>query len=146
MRLSAAQLLLRPVRVHGIDLGRAVDLILAPTNGRRALGFEVLCGDEEHRFLPLAAATVRADEIEVASTLTLLDDAELAYYRERASTLASLRGLQVSQAGRPLGALKDLVIGADGGIVAVVVLTDEGEVELPYDADVELPPPRRQNR
>ena len=143
MRLSAAQLLLRPVRVHGIDLGRAVDLILAPTNGRRALGFEVLCGDEERRFLPLAAATLQADEIEVASTLTLLDDAELAYYREHTSTLASLRGVRVSRAGRPVGALKDLVIGADGGIEAVVVVTDEGEVELPYDADVELPPPRR---
>ena len=143
MRLSTAELLSRPVRVHGIDLGRAVDLILTPTNGRRALGFEVLCGDEERRFLPLAAATLQADEIAISSTLTLLDDAELAYYRERASTLASLRGVLVSRAGRPLGALKDLVIGADGGIDAVVVVTDEGEVELPYDADVELPPPRR---
>jgi hypothetical protein len=145
MRLSAAALLLRPVRVHGIDLGRPVDLIFAPANGRRAVGFEILCGDEEHRFLPLAAATVEPDEITVASTLTLLDDAELAYYRERASTLESLRGVQVARAGRPLGTLKDLVIGADGGIVAVVVVTDEGEVELPYDADVELPPPRRPN-
>lgn len=144
MGVSAADLLLRPVRVRGIQLGRPVDLILAPTDGRRALGFDVLCGDEEHRFLPLAAATVHATEIAITSTLTLLDDTELAYYRERGGTLASLRGAQVESGGAPVGALKDLRLGADGSIDAVVVDTGEGVVELPYETDVALPPPRLQ--
>ena len=146
MRLSAAELLLRPVRAHGIELGHPVDLILAPSNGRRAVGFEVLCRDEEHRFLPLAATILDGRDIAVASTLTLLDDAELEYYRERAGTLGSLRGSEVARAGRAVGTLKDVLIGADGGIEAVVLVTDEGEVEMPYDADVELPPPSRERR
>ena len=77
--VSAAQLLRLPVRVHGIELGRPVDIVLDREH-TRALGFEVLCGDEERRFLPLAVATVRETELELRSSLGLLDEA-----RERCS-------------------------------------------------------------
>ena len=62
------------------ELGRAVDLIL-DESARRVLGFDVLCGDGEHRFLPLAAAEAAPGQIAVRSALTLLDPDELAFYR-----------------------------------------------------------------
>ena len=63
--VSAESLLRLPVRVRGIELGRPVDLVL-DRERTRVLGFEVLCGDEERRFLPLAVATIRESELEVA--------------------------------------------------------------------------------
>ena len=143
MGVSADELLLRPVKVRGIELGTPVDLILAPTNGRRALGFDVLCGDHEHRFLPLAAARLDAGEIQIESTLMLLDGAELEYYRERGSTLASLRGARVSRGGLPAGRLRDILVGRDGAIDALVLESDAGEIVVPYDTGVDLPPSRR---
>ena len=89
--LSADSLLRLPVRVRGIQLGRPVDLIL-DAQGERAIGLDVLCGDDTHRFLPLAAAEVRDDHLAVASALTLLAGAELDFYRGRGSTLRQLRG------------------------------------------------------
>ena len=98
MRGRPAEELLRlPVRLHGIQLGRPVDLILDLV-GERALGLDVLCGDDVHRFLPLAAATVGDDEITVRSALTLLEEAELAFYRSRASELSALRGAELVHA------------------------------------------------
>src|SRR2546430_1272733 len=75
--LSADALLHLPVRLNGIDVGRPVDVIMAPDLDR-ALGLDVLCGDAAHRFLPLSAATVASDEIKLNSALTLVDDAD--YY------------------------------------------------------------------
>ena len=103
--LHGQDLLRRPVRLRGIQLGRAVDLILDAA-GRRALGFDVLCGDGEHRFLPLSAAEPHPDQITVRSALSLLDTAELAFYRERGTTLAALR----------LEELDDVVLGAGGEV------------------------------
>lgn len=143
MRLSTDELLRRPVRVKDIRLGQPVDVILARADGRRALGLDVLCGDLERRFLPLAAAEVAGEQIAVSSALTLLDDAELAYYQERGSTLRSLRGAVVRRRRRPVGLLKDLVLAADGSIDAVVVETSRGRAELEYGPDVELPSPLR---
>jgi hypothetical protein len=88
--LTADDLLRLPVKVRGIQLGWPVDVIL-DAQGRRAFGLDVLCGDDSHRFLPLAAAQVRDDEIRVGSALTLLTDAELEFYRTRGSTLRELR-------------------------------------------------------
>ncbi len=83
----AAEALLRlPVKVRGIRLGWPVDAIL-DADGGRALGLDVLCGDDVHRFLPLAAAELRDDAIVVESALTLLTDAERRYYRSRGSAL-----------------------------------------------------------
>ncbi len=122
----AEELLHLPVRLHGIQLGRPVDLIV-DLEAERALGLDVLCGDEVHRFLPLAAARVGDDEITVTSALMLLEEAELGFYRSRASTLSSLRGGPLEQGGRAIGRLRDLVLG-EGGTLAGVLVEEDGEV------------------
>jgi hypothetical protein len=137
--LSAAHLLRLPVRVHGIELGRPVDLVLDRAH-TRVLGFEVLCGDEERRFLPLAVVTVRETQLELRSSLGLLDDAVLAFYTKRGSTFAALRGCGVVRARAMLGELADLKLAADGTIASVVVATPNGPKELDYGADVALVP------
>jgi hypothetical protein len=135
--VSAERLLRLPVRVHGIELGRPVDLVLDREH-TRALGFEVLCGDEERRFLPLAVATVRESELEIRSSLGLLDEAELAFYTKRGSTLRTLRGCGVVRSRALLGELADLIVAADGTITSLVVATPDGRKELDYGADVAL--------
>jgi hypothetical protein len=135
--LSAAHLLRLPVRVRGIELGRPVDLVLDRQH-TRALGFEVLCGDEERRFLPLAVATVRDTELALRSPFGLLDEAELAFYTTRGSTFASLKGRSVARSRSMLGELVDLTLAANGTIAAVVVATPDGREELAYGPDVAL--------
>jgi hypothetical protein len=125
-RFSAEVLLRLPVRWNGIELGRPVDVVL-DREGRRVLGFDVRCGDERHRFLPLGAATMRESEIAVASALHLSGEEELAFYRRRGRTLASGRGLAVHRAGRLLGELADVVVSTDGTIVELVVREWRGE-------------------
>lgn len=135
--VSAESLLRLPVRVRGIELGRPVDLVLDREH-TRALGFEVLCGDEERRFLPLAVATIRESELEVRSSLALLEAAELAFYTKRGTTFAALRGSGVLRKRRMAGELVDVTLAADGSIASVVVATPEGREELDNDADVAL--------
>ena len=135
--VSAERLLRLPVRVRGIELGRPVDLVLDREH-TRVLGFEVLCGDEERRFLPLAVATIRESELEVRSSLTLLEAAELSFYTKRGTTFAALRGSSVVRAGRLAGELVDLTLAADGTIASVVVATPEGREELENGVDVVL--------
>jgi hypothetical protein len=89
----AERMLHLPVRIGDIELGRAVDLIVDPADGR-TLGFEVLCRDGSHRYLPLAAAIGHPDWIEIASPLHLLDLDERSFYRRQAATRRSLRGPQ----------------------------------------------------
>lgn len=134
--VSAVRLLRLPVRVRGIELGRPVDLVLDREH-TRALGLEVLCGDEERRFLPLAVATVRERELEIRSSLGLLDEAELAFYTKRGSTFAALRGCGVTRGQTLLGELADLTLAPDGTIAAVVVTTPDGSEEVDY-VDVAL--------
>src|SRR5437762_4110568 len=104
--LTAETLLHLPVRVRGLHVGWPVDLIL-DAEGRRAIGLDVLCAEETHCFLALAAAEVREHEISVGSALTLLTDVELEFYRSQGSTLRG-RGLQ------------DAVLGEDWRIEALV--------------------------
>ena len=118
--LRADAVLGLPVRTHGIRLGYAVDL-LVDLDASRALGLDVLCGDGGHRFLPLAAARVREDEIEIGSALILLDEAELAFYRSRAAALSALRGVELERGGEPVGRLLDVVVGERGELDAVLV-------------------------
>jgi hypothetical protein len=136
---AAEELLRLPVRVHGIELGRPVDLILDLGPPLRVLGFDVLCGDEDHRFLPLGAATIAEDEIAVGSTLTLLERGEVRYYREHGGTLRTARGADVERGGEHLGELRDLVIRPDGSIEAVVTDGRERRVELGRDVQVRFP-------
>jgi hypothetical protein len=81
---SATELLQLPVQLHGIRLGRPVDLLLDPEEWR-AVGFVVLCGDETSRFLVFAAADVGDEAIELSSALVLLEDVE--FYRNGLSDL-----------------------------------------------------------
>jgi uncharacterized protein YrrD len=118
--IAAEQLLRLPIRLRGIDVGHAVDVILDP-EGRRALGLDVLCKDEAHRFLPLTAAHVGEDEITVASALTMLAADELAFYRKRASTVRLLRGAHVQLKGKDVGRLEDVMVSSDGTIAALIV-------------------------
>lgn len=87
--ISVSDLLALPVRTHGIHLGQPIDVLLDAA-GERVVGLELKCGDGAHRFLPFAVADVRDAEIAVASALTLLDERDLDYYRERTRPLADL--------------------------------------------------------
>jgi sporulation protein YlmC with PRC-barrel domain len=133
--MSSGDLLALPVRMHGIELGRAAELVV-DLEVRRVVGIEVRCGDETHRFLPLPAAHVHGGEIAVASPLTLLD--ELAFYRARGHGLGALRGARVANAGGELGTLRDLVFDDDGTIRELVVATSVGERRIASGADVRV--------
>jgi hypothetical protein len=131
--LRADRLLALPVRLHGIPLGRPADLLL-DLRERKAVGLDVLCGDQVHRFLPLQTAVVSDDEIAIRSPFLLLEEDELAFYQARTAPLAALRGMVVRRAGRELGTLEDVVVASDGSLDAAVV----NERELPFDAQVEI--------
>ena len=119
--LSAADLLGAPIRLHGILLGRPVDIVLDP-GYRRALGFVVESGDDAPRFLPFAASQPAEGEIAVASALMLLDD--VAFYRTRGASFRALLGTQVEHASVPAGALVDMHIGPAGELEALEVELD----------------------
>jgi hypothetical protein len=139
MGATVGDLLRARVRLHGIELGRPVDVIL-DRERRRALGLEVRCGDGERRFLPLAVARFSGDTVAISSSLLLLDASELRFYTERGATLTSLRNAPVHHAGRLVGSLDDLVVKADGEIEALLVRTKDGPLQLPYDDRVALAP------
>jgi hypothetical protein len=132
--LTGDELLRRPVRVRGIQLGRPVDVLLHPTEPQ-ALGLDVLCGDDQHRFLPLSAARVGADHVEAASPLVLLDLKEGSFYRDEARSLNELRGTPV--AGR--SSLQDIVLGPDWAIAELVLDGRDGRRRVELDGLV-LPP------
>jgi len=114
---SAIELLQLPVQLHGIRLGRPVDVLL-DADEWRALGFVVLCGDESLRFLVFAAADVEADAIRVQSALMLLEDVE--FYRARSRSLRELL--------KP-GEVRDLLLARDGSVDALL-LPDGSSVEV----------------
>jgi hypothetical protein len=131
--LTGAKLLALPVRLHGIQLGRPVDLLLDRAT-LRTVGLDVLCGDEVHRFLPLPTAAVSDDEIAILSPLVLLEQDELHFYRSKTFALSTLRGRPVERKGRDLGALGDVVVDAAGELVAVMVagkrIASDGELRF----------------
>jgi hypothetical protein len=120
---SAAALLQVPVRLRGIRLAQPVDL-LVDTTSWRALGFVVLCGDDETRFLPYAAARPGADEIAIGSALTLLEDVE--FYRRRSESLRGLIGAPLRRGSVPLGTLRDVQLGAEGVATSLSVDRPDG--------------------
>jgi hypothetical protein len=135
--LTATQLVALPIRLNGIQLGRPVE-IAVDVERMRAVGLEVLCGDGATRFLPFAATLVRSDEISIASALVLLDESQVDFYRERARTARSLIGVPLRLGARRLGEVSDLVIAADGSIVALDLDGPEGSTRLEVDATVAL--------
>jgi hypothetical protein len=126
--LSAAESLLFPVQLRGIQLGRPIDLLLDLEHWN-VLGFVVLCGDESPRFLPLAASQVQDGEIAVGSALMLLQDVD--FYEERGVSFRSLLGTELAG-----GVLRDAWF-TTGGAVA------ELEVEI-GGARTRVPVPTRQ--
>jgi hypothetical protein len=130
-------LLRLPVCLRGIELGRPIDVVL-DLEGRRAIGLEVLCGDGATRYLPLAAARVREDEIAVGSSLLLLDESHLGFYRRRARTLGSLRGTTVERGMRALGPLTDVLLGPRGQLLGVVVDVRGKRRRVPFDEAVSI--------
>ena len=106
------ELLGLPVRLHGIQLGRPVDLLLDP-HAQRAVGLDLLCGDEVHRFLPLPTAAVGREEIRILSPFVLLEQHELDFYRARTLALGRLRGRAVERHGRKIGLLQDVVVAGE---------------------------------
>jgi hypothetical protein len=135
--LSAEELLRFPVRLDGIDIGRAVDLIVDPQQ-QRALGLDVLCGDDVHRFLPLAAAEVGPDEIRVSTPFALMDGVGLEFYREWTSSLRALKGTHVERRGRDLGTIRDAVVSPSGEITAFVVASGDDEVTVPAEPELRI--------
>jgi hypothetical protein len=139
---SANGLLTLAVRHRGLVLGRTVDLLL-DRDDLRLVGFHVLCGDDEHRFLPLAAARIGDDGIEIASSLVLLEEAQLDFYASRTFSLDAIRGRPVRRRDRDVGVLRDLRLNADHTPAAVVVEADGREDVLPFDDAVRFDPRRR---
>ena len=81
---SPTELLQLPVELNGIKLGQPVDVLLEQDSDR-PLGLVVLCRDDVERFLVLATAEVKEEEIAVESALLLLDDVD--FYRQRSRSL-----------------------------------------------------------
>jgi uncharacterized protein YrrD len=123
LRASAVES--RSVCYADIRLGVVVDVLFDDAL-RRVLGFDVLCGDRAHRYLPLAACEILADSIAVPSALVLMQQ-ELDFYRQRARALTAVRGFPARRRGRALGTVVDIVFAPDGELVELIVETEEGQ-------------------
>jgi hypothetical protein len=137
MTMTGDELLRRPVRVHGIHVGRPVDLLLHPIEPQ-ALGLDVLCGDDRHRFLPFSAAEVTERHVEAASPLVLLDLRDGSFYRREARSLNALRGTPL----RDRSSLQDVVLAPDWAISGLVL---DGDERVPLDG-IALPPRTERRR
>ena len=135
---TGGELLALPVRLHGIQVGRPVDLLL-DRDAHRIVGLDVLCGDEVHRFLPLPTAAVGREQIRILSPLVLLEQRELDFYRAQTLALSRLRGGTVELNGRLLGPLRDIVVSGDGRVIAAIV----DEQRIPFDHGLRFAPKRR---
>jgi hypothetical protein len=132
--LRGDELLRLPVRLRGIQLGRAVDVLLHPTDPQ-ALGVDVLCGDETHRFLPFSATSLGEEAFEVASPFVLLDLPPDSFYRLEARSLSELRGTSIGEAG---SSLQDVVLGPEWSVEELVLEGAGGPRRVPLDG-FELP-------
>ena len=112
------RLLHLPVRLHGIQLGQPIDVLLDVASWQM-LGFVVRCGDEAMRFLPFAACNPSEEDIAVQSSLMLLED--VAFYEKRGVSFRSLLNGTVGIHG----SLVDAWV-AQGGAVAELEVGREG--------------------
>ena len=139
---SGRELLALPVRLHGIQLGQPVDLLL-DREALHVVGLDVVCGDDAHRFLPLPVAVVSDAQVAIRSPLVLLEEDELDFYRARTFTLSSLRKRPVSVGGIVAGKLADVVLGPAGELLAVIV-EDGGRMRrIPFGESVRFAPANR---
>lgn len=137
------ELLALPVRLHGIQLGRPVELLL-DRDTMRVIGLDVRCGDDVHRFLPLPTALLSGSELSIRSPLVLLEGEQLDFYRSRTLALGTLRGRSVETKGRgSVGTLVDVVLAPDGALVALIVEQNGSKRRVPYDGTLVLPSKRR---
>jgi len=120
------ELLRLSVRLRGIQLGRAVDVLLHPTEAR-GLGVDVLCGDKTHRFLPFLTTSLSEEAFEVESPFVLLDLPHGSFYRVQARSLARLRGIPVGPDG---SSLQDVVFGPEWAVEELVL---DGARRVPLD-------------
>ena len=139
---SGAHLLRLPVRLHGLQLGQPSDLLL-DREAMRAVGIDVVCGDQAHRFLPFPTATIDDDAITITSPLVLLESDELAFYRSRSFTLSSLRGRPVQRDGTTLGILLDVILAGNGELSAVIVERDGSTDRIPFNGELRFASERR---
>jgi uncharacterized protein YrrD len=123
--LCASAVESRPVCYADIRLGVVVDVLL-DDELRRVLGFDVLCGDRAHRYLPLPACEILESSIAVPSALVLMRQ-ELDFYRQRARALTAVRGFPARRRGRAVGTVVELVFAPNGELVELVVETEEGQ-------------------
>ena len=86
--MRGVEVLNQRVMTGGVELGRVVDVIL-DESGSRPIGFDVLCGDGSHRFLPFPTARLRGEHVEIDSPLMLLEREQLDFYREHGRALRS---------------------------------------------------------
>jgi hypothetical protein len=135
-------LLALPVRLHGIQLAKPVDVLL-DREGWRAVGLDLLCGDEVRRFLALPIAAIDEEQIAVLSALVFLEEDELDFYRSRTVALSALRGGAVEYKGKELGRLVDVVIGPAGELRAMLVEQNGRTVRLAHDGKLTVAPKRR---
>ena len=88
--MTGVELLNKRVVTGGIALGRVVDVIF-DESGENAIGLDVLCGDGENRFLPMATADVSDGDVVVGSPLVLLEADQLDFYRAKGRALRSAK-------------------------------------------------------
>lgn len=136
-RRSLRSLLERPVRLNGIELGRAAGA-LVDVDTRRVVGFDVVCGDNTVRFLPLGAARIVPGALELDSALILLEEDDQGFYRKRGRPFRELVGTPVERGDARAGELRDLLIDEDGLIATVRVAGDGVERDVPVDEVVAL--------
>ena len=135
-------LLALPVRLHGIQLARPVDLLL-DRDGLRAVGLDLVCGDDERRFLPLPTAAIDDEKIAVLSALVFLEEDDLDFYRSRTLALSELRGGVVQRNRKEVGRLVDLALGPTGELRAILVDQHGRTVRMPCDGLLTVAPKRR---
>lgn len=112
------EVLNRSVRIHGIDVGEPVDVLLDP-DLRRVLGLEVHCRDGVNRFLPWLAGELQPDQLSVELPVALLDGPQLDYYRKHSLALNALRRLPVAGAGVPTARIEDVIVDSRGQVLAL---------------------------
>jgi hypothetical protein len=129
--LSAADTLQVPVRLHGIQLGRPVDVVL-DLDTWHIVGFVVRCGDEANRFLPFAACQASAEEIAVGSALMLLED--VAFYTDRGASFRSLLDGEVQG-----GELHDLHFDSAGSVTTLEIEVGGETKQIPAAGALVVP-------